>query len=69
MLDVVFLAAGLILTLGAAALGIAYPVESLAVSTNSAVRLGLSVCWLASGASMPRPWKKRTAIAPIESAW
>jgi len=43
------LAIGLLAALSAAALGVAYPAESLDVSTNPGVRFALSAFWLASG--------------------
>ena len=45
----VVLSGGLILGLAAAALGVAYPAESLVLSTSPSIRFGLSVCWLMSG--------------------
>src|SRR5581483_8338223 len=45
----VVLGGGLVVALVAIALGVAYPVDSLALSTNPAARFGLCGCWLVSG--------------------
>jgi two-component system OmpR family sensor kinase len=57
----VVLGFGLMLGLGAAGLGVAYPAESLALTTNSAARFVLCGFWLLSGALVVAAgWARRT---------